>query len=81
MQTQFSCTVSQCTARENSRRLATPSMISQRNLLQPVGSPTQIWVVTRGFSDVISRGTSGCVAQCRRFSQVTECADLNDWRE
>ena len=49
------------------------------NLIQPIRSTTQIWVVTRhqyGISALVSQTsfcgeTSGSVAKCRRFSQAT----------
>ena len=49
------------------------------NLIQPIRSTTQIWVVTRhqcGISALVSqtsfgRETSGSVAKCRLFSQAT----------
>ena len=50
-----------------------------RNLIQPIRSTTQIWVVTRhqyGISALVSQTsfggeTSGSVAKCRLFSQAT----------
>ena len=49
------------------------------NLLQPIRSTTQIWIMTRrqyGISELVSqtsfRGeTSGGAVKCRRFSQAT----------
>ena len=60
------------------------------NLLQPIRSTTQIWVVTRhqyGISALVSqtsfRGeTSGDVTKCRLFSQANHYLDLGstcDW--
>ena len=50
-----------------------------RNLIQPIRSTTQIWVVTRhryGISALVSQTsfggeTSASVAKCRLFSQAT----------
>ena len=50
-----------------------------RNLLQPIRSTSQIWVVTHrqyGISVLVSlmsfrRETSGCIAKCPLFSQVS----------
>ena len=50
----------------------------ERNFLQPIGSTTQTWVVTRhqyGISALVSQTsfsgeTSGGVAKCRLFSQA-----------
>ena len=52
---------------------------ARENLLQPIRSTTQTWVVTRhqyGISALVSqtsfRGeTVNCVAKCRLFSQAT----------
>ena len=49
------------------------------NLIQPIRSTTQIWVVSRhqyGISALVSQAsfggeTSGSVAKCRLFSQAT----------
>ena len=49
------------------------------NLIQPISTTTQIWVVTRhqyGISALVSKTsfgweTSGSVARCRLFSQAT----------
>ena len=53
------------------------------NLIQPIRSTTQIWVVTRhqyGISALVSQTsfggeTSGSVAKCRLFSQATVLKD------
>ena len=54
------------------------------NLIQPIRSTTQIWVMTRhqyGISALVSQTsfggeTSGSVTKCRLFSQVTKYPDL-----
>ena len=55
IQTQFSCTVSQCTARENSRRFATPSMVSPGNFASTNRKPypdlgSDTWFFTRHYA-------------------------------
>ena len=61
-------------------------LCSVGNLLQPIRSPTQVWVVTRhqnGISAVVSqtsfRGeTNGGVTKCQLFSQASLFSHLND---
>ena len=58
------------------------------NLIQPIRSTTQIWVVTRhqyGISALVSQTSfggesSGSVAKCRLFSQTKENTKLSQFQ-